>query len=179
MTAAGLRNYFANMLVMGRTAATSITWCDWQVEWGFFPRRGCHLLLSFLDSFSHSAFHSVIHSFNHVFIQKIANARRHTMRDEAVYLQRFCVTGCNTKFVKRDTNSYFLPASSNLHTEQEQELHPRRSQTVFPYPLQRLRACLWLYWLLMLAIFNLSQANTEKPTRNVFSCHCYLGSMLL
>ena len=25
------------------------------------------------------------------------------------------------------------------------QLHPRRPQTVFPYPLQRLRACLWLY----------------------------------
>ena len=25
------------------------------------------------------------------------------------------------------------------------KLHPRRPQTVFAYPLQRLRACLWFY----------------------------------
>ena len=101
-----------NVAVMAQNVATGITWCDWQVDWGCCFRSGCSVILSFLYSF----IHSFIHSF--IFIQGVANARcrttmnslnlKHgsTMRDETVYLQQFCMTGCSSKIPKCYTHTH-------------------------------------------------------------------------
>jgi hypothetical protein len=51
------------------------------------------------------------------------------------------------------------------------KLHPRRPQTVIPNPLQRLFACLWLYWFLMPAMFDqLRKAWVSCHAVSIF-CH--------